>query len=128
MLDDVPGPGSGEGPLRTDARRFGETDVLVVAGEIDLQTVDQFRVVLGRALRDAGSTRVIVDLTAMTYLGSHGLNALVDAASEARDRREPLRLVEDHQRPVVRPMEITGLDRVLALYESLDDALMRPRD
>ena len=34
-----------------------------------------------------------------------------------------LRVVVDHTRPVIRPIEMTGLDDLLALYTTLDLAL-----
>jgi anti-sigma B factor antagonist len=66
---------------------------------------------------------VVVDLTNVTYLGSHGLTALVTAAVEAQHQDEPLRIVVDHQRQVIQPLQLTGLDKVLALYESVEDAI-----
>jgi len=34
--------------------------------------------------------------------------------------------VIDHNRPVIRPIEMTGLDDLLALHTTLDQALHRP--
>ena len=49
----------------------------------------------------------------------------MDSAAEAVTHRgyQPLRVVVDENRPVVRPIEIVGLDNVLALYHSVGDAL-----
>jgi anti-sigma B factor antagonist len=74
-------------------------------------------------LKEAAGRPVIVDLTAVTFLGSHGLAALVEAALKAEQRSEPLRLVVDEARAVTRPLQITGLDEVLALYYSVEEAL-----
>jgi anti-sigma B factor antagonist len=35
--------------------------------------------------------------------------------------------VVDHARPVIRPIQITGLDEVLALFNSVEDALHTSR-
>ena len=35
----------------------------------------------------------------------------------------PLRVVVDHDRPVVRPIRLSGLDAVPALFDSVEDAL-----
>lgn len=56
----------------------------------------------------------MLDLTDVTFLGSPGLRALFDSAAEAVHHRghRPLRVIVDHTRPVVRPIEILGLDNV----------------
>jgi hypothetical protein len=61
-----------------------------------------------------------VDLTALTFFGSHGLAALADAASTAQQRRGRVRVVADETRAVIRPLQITGLDEVLAPYYSIE--------
>jgi anti-sigma B factor antagonist len=109
--------------LRITVRREPTAVLVVVEGEVDMSTVGRLRATVDEAFREAAGRAVIVDLTAVTYLGSHGLAALAEAASKAEGRREPLRVVVDDTRPVVRPMEITGLAEVLALYHSVDDAL-----
>ncbi|GAA2884177.1 hypothetical protein GCM10010472_47830 [Pseudonocardia halophobica] len=65
---------------------------------------------------------MILDLSEVDFLGSAGIGALVDAAKAQRDN-VLLRVVVDQNRPVIRPMQLTGLDTVLALYRSREDAL-----
>jgi anti-sigma B factor antagonist len=97
--------------------------VVVVQGEVDLLTVDRLEEAVNEALNDPAGQTVVVDLTKVTYLGSHGLAALEQASSSAKQRREPLRLVVDDTRAVIRPIQLSGLEDVLALYYSVDDAL-----
>lgn len=97
--------------------------VVAVQGEVDMLTVARLQAAAEEALREAAGLPVVVDLTAVTYLGSHGLAALVEAASKAESHGEPLRLVVDETRPVVRPLQVSGLDEVLALYYSVEEAL-----
>lgn len=119
-------------------RSFGEPDellslgwrwvdgVLVVSasGELDMTTSPQLRQALGEALDEAGGAVVIVDVTSVTFVGSPGLAALFEAAINAKQRGGPLRIVVDHTRPaVVRPLQVSGLEAVLTLYETIDDAL-----
>jgi anti-sigma B factor antagonist len=98
--------------------------VVTVAGEIDVLTVQRLRAAVTAGfdqLRDGEI--LIVDLTNVTFLGSPGLQALVEATRAARRRREPLRIVVDNTRPVVRPIQLTGLDGILALYGTVEQAL-----
>jgi anti-sigma B factor antagonist len=95
-----------------------------------LHTVGRFRAALSDGLDqitdDDTGTVLVIDLVGVSFLGSPGLAALVEVTRGARRRREPLRLVIDHTRPVIRPIEMTGLDDVLALYNTLDQALHHP--
>jgi anti-sigma B factor antagonist len=50
---------------------------------------------------------------------------LFDSSKQAVHHQgvRPLRIVVDSTRPVIRPIEIVGLDGVLALYHDVDAAL-----
>lgn len=94
--------------------------VLRVRGEIEPVTAPRLAEVLTEAL---GRGRpVVLDLVDVTFLDSAGLAALIEVTERAEDRGEPLRIAVDHNRPVVRPIQITGLEHRLALYESVDAA------
>ena len=115
---------AGEKLVNIGLRRVNEALVVSVTGELDMLTTPRLRAAVAEALDEAGgSTLVVVDLTEVTLLGSPRLAALVDAVSKARQRCGPLRIVVDNTRPVVRPIELTGLDDVLALYDTVDEAL-----
>ncbi|MEV4614969.1 STAS domain-containing protein [Kitasatospora sp. NPDC049258] len=62
----------------TTAGRPDGTAVVTAVGEIDLSNVDAFTAALTTAL--AGSRTVVVDLTAVEYLDSAGLNVLFSHA------------------------------------------------
>lgn len=98
--------------------------VLKVEGEIDGLTAPRLRTAVIEAFDRLEDKPLVVDLTTVRFLGSAGLRALFDIARESvhQHGRQPLRVVVDHNRPVVRPIEIVGLDNVLALYESVSDA------
>jgi anti-sigma B factor antagonist len=78
---------------------------------------------LHTALRDGPGRVVILDLTRVSLLASAGLTAMWEARQTAQRLHEPLRVVVDHARPVVRPLQITGLDRWFELYHTVSDAL-----
>lgn len=112
------------GTLRITRRRLPDGVALVeVAGEVDLATAPELADEVCEALEQSETTLCVLDLTAVTFLASAGLAALTEAARQAGRLREPLRIVVDSNRPVIRPIEITGLDRILALYHSVEEAL-----
>lgn len=129
-------PGSDRGPVaeqlvRIDTRRVvqdQEAVVITVAGEIDILTVNRLRAGVSDGFEQLPEDAILVlDLTNVTFLGSQGLQALVDATQAAQRRREPLRIVVDHTRPVIRPIELTGLDDFLTLFHTVDQALCTHR-
>lgn len=109
--------------LRTVDR--ADAIVLEVEGEVDGLTAPRLREAIGAAFDRLDGRPLVVDLSAVRFLGSAGLRMLFDSAAEAVHQRghQPFRIVVDHTRPVIRPIEIVGLDNVLALYESVGDAL-----
>jgi anti-sigma B factor antagonist len=108
------------GLLSATAYRVGEVEVVALAGEIDMVTGPQVQA----AIRDGLAARpavLVVDLTAVTFLGSTGLTALVQAHQTAGERTS-LRVVAAH-RAVLHPIELTVLDKELAVFASLAQAL-----
>jgi anti-sigma B factor antagonist len=100
--------------------------VVEVTGDVDLDTGPRLREAIAVAIDEAAGGACVVDLTAVSYLSSTGLTVLIDATREAAAQRTPLRIVVDANRPVIRPIEITGLDQVLHLYHSVEEALAGP--
>ena len=123
MGGDTGAPSSGPGLLVIDRSRVAEVVVLTCSGEVDSATAPQLRSAVAVGLRDPDAGPVVVDMTEVTFLSSTGLGALVDAHREAARVGEPLRVVVDHARPVLRPIQISGLDEVLTLFHFVDNAV-----
>lgn len=111
--------------------RVVEQDVAVVVqvdGAIDGLTAPRLRDALRDAFDRLSGRVLVIDLSSVRFLGSPGLRALFDAASEGvkRGKTAPVRVVVDEKRPVIRPMEVVGLDGVVEMYHSLADAIVGP--
>lgn len=100
--------------------------VVVVTGEVDILTAPRLHQAVVAAFREADGDPVVVDLSKVELLASAGLAALSRARQVAATTDSPLRLVVDHARPVIRPLQITGMDHWLELHHTVDEAL-RPR-
>lgn len=94
--------------------------VLDVAGEIDLVTAPELEKSL-TAAREEKPEAVIVDITQVTFMASAGLAVLVRGHHEAEDATR-FRVVADSA-ATLRPMQLMGLDRELAVYPSREDAM-----
>ena len=109
--------------LSIETRHVEGTVIVDVAGEVDLDTAPRLREAIAVALDEVEGGVCVLDLVDVDYLDSAGLTALVDASREADSRQEPLRIVVDANRPVIRPIEITGLNELLRLYSTIEEAL-----
>lgn len=101
-------------------RTEGDWAVLAVRGEVDLATAPEFHDRL-IGLVSAGNLRIIVDLSQTEFLDSTGLGALVTALKRIRAHDGQLRLVVAHER-ILKVFEITSLDRVLEIFDSVTAA------
>jgi anti-anti-sigma factor len=73
-------------------------------------------------LAEPGRALVVVDMSRTRFCDSAGLNALVGAARQARADGGEVRLVVVGE-AVARIVALTGVDRVIPVYASLEDAL-----
>jgi anti-sigma B factor antagonist len=105
----------------TDRRIDDATHVVAVTGEIDLFTAPEFKQRVSAPI-DAGSSNVIVDLTATTFIDSSSLGVLIGAHRRLKLRGGSLVVVCDND-AIVKTFRITGLDGVFTLVKSMDDAL-----
>lgn len=109
--------------LTTAAEARSEAVVVHVTGEIDAETVAEFR---GAVTRVLGGRLVVVVLIGVTFLGSAGLAALLGIRDEAAAAGAVVRFVVGGNRVVTRPLAITGVARELELYDELGPALRDP--
>ncbi|OLR95042.1 STAS domain-containing protein [Actinokineospora bangkokensis] len=94
------------------------SDQLVVV-DVGDRVTEQTTAPVGDAL--PGAQVVVLDLSRVSFLDSAGLTHLVNAHTRCEQHAAELRVVVAD--PVVtRPMELTGLDRVLRLFPTLDHA------
>ncbi|GAB3587795.1 STAS domain-containing protein [Amycolatopsis endophytica] len=87
-----------------------------LTGELDLASAPRLRDCLTACL-DEGRA-FIVDLEAVPFLGSAGLQVLADVDETASARAVSWALAGSH-RAVIRPLEVTGMDARLPLYPSI---------
>jgi anti-sigma B factor antagonist len=95
--------------------------VIALAGEVDLYTAPEFKQqlldVIGQGAKD-----VVVDFSETTFIDSTTLGVLVGGVKRLRTNDGQLSLVCS-DRNITKIFEITGLDRVFAIYGSRDEAL-----
>jgi anti-sigma B factor antagonist len=106
--------------VKTDQVDTG-VQVIALAGEVDLYTAPEFKQELLRVIGE-GAKQVVVDLTETTFIDSTTLGVLVGGVKRLRPEGGQLSLISS-DRNITKIFEITGLDRVFAIYETRDEAL-----
>ena len=104
----------------------GRAVVLRLAGELDMVTApgfaEQVQTHVTDRDEDGRAVALILDLSGITFLGSAGLAVLAEARNLALARAVDVRVVAQ-SRTVLRPMEVTGLDKVLTVVPDVATAI-----
>ena len=99
----------------------GEALIFTLHGTLDVATSPSVRAALLEAADD-GKHEIIVDLSAVEFLDSTGLGALIGAHRRALEKGGRVRLVCTDG-PIQRLLNITGLMKSFAVYATLEAAL-----
>ena len=97
------------------------TQVVRAQGELDLYAAPEFKRRLADTI-EAGKTRIVVDLTEAAFMDSTALGVLIGALKRLRVRDGAL-AVASEQPTILRILGITGMDQVLDLHATADEAL-----
>ena len=95
--------------------------VIRSAGRLNMASAPQLRAVVSECAA-GGRSRIVVDLSAITFMDSSGLGALIGGLKTARQRGGDLRIASPTEQ-VATVLGLTNLDRVLRPYASVEDAI-----
>ena len=107
--------------LRLDVSERDGWSVLAVGGEVDVATAPRLRERLIGLVNDE-AYRIVVDLEEVDFIDSTGLGVLIGARKRTGQHDGDVRLVCTDAR-IVKVFEITGLDRVFDIHQSVADAV-----
>ncbi|MGW0119656.1 STAS domain-containing protein [Streptomyces sp. NPDC003327] len=101
--------------------RDAVTALLTVGGEMDAETATFLHHHVANQFLH-GRRHLVLDLSALSFMDSSGLNVVIKAAREARERGGDVHLVAPT--PAVRRLlEITGLTVTTPVHEDIEEAL-----
>ncbi|GAA0638439.1 STAS domain-containing protein [Streptomyces thermocarboxydovorans] len=109
------------GRLLVEVRQEGPSAVVTPAGELDHHTADLLREPLENCLAK-GLNRLVIDCSRLEFCDSTGLNVLLGARLKAEAAGGGVHLV-GMQPVVARVFEITGVDAVFTVHDTLEAAL-----
>jgi anti-sigma B factor antagonist len=121
--DESAAPVGAAGELDVSVTTAGQgASVVHVSGDVDMLTAPLFAEHVRQQLTGGGLAKsLVIDLTGVTFLGSAGLAVLAEARSAAEEQHIELRVVAS-SRLVLRPLQVTGLDKVLTIVADLDSS------
>jgi anti-sigma B factor antagonist len=107
--------------LEIVVERSGNSAVLTPKGDVDMARSPVLRKAIGDAMKSSPD-RLVLDLSAVSYMDSSGLATLVEALQNSRKGAVPLSLCA--LTPRVRSiLEIARLNTVFSLFDSREQAL-----
>lgn len=98
--------------------------VTKITGDVDTASAPAVTAQLAEALHRAASSGVfvlVIDLQGVTYFGSAGLTAVLNAHRNGDDAGIHVRVVAA-QTEITRPVEVTSLDQILRMYPTIEQA------
>lgn len=101
--------------IGTDLRR------IVISGRLDMPGTDSVATQL-LELTTAPKKGVVVDLSAVRFLASIGIRALITSAKEVQKRGAKLVLVVSDSSTVMMSLEATGVDELIPIFKNASDA------
>lgn len=119
-MGEQPGDLADPTPFEVGKHQVDQTVVLTVSGEVDMLSSPMLAEAIQTALA-AKPAALIVDLSKVGFLASAGMTVLVTTQAELQPPTK-FAVVADGS-ATSRPIKLMGIDSVLSLYPSLNDAL-----
>jgi anti-sigma B factor antagonist len=102
--------------LKVSTQLQGDRAIVALIGEIDLYTAPRLQSELAAALASGDPARLVVDMSAVEFCDSTGMNVLLAAHRRATEQGGSLELAGP--RPAVRKiLQVTGLETVFTVIE-----------
>lgn len=110
--------------MRATTRHVDGVAIVRLEGELDKLTTDAARLELERAV---GGDAVLVDLSSVEFLDSAGLHVLFRLARATSRTGGRLAMVIPKTSPLRRLVEITNVDEIAPVCDSVDEGVARIR-
>jgi anti-sigma B factor antagonist len=109
-------------PLTLEVEHRDDVAVMRLGGDLDIVSAPVFRAALQEAV-ETGPGSVVVDLSGLQFIDSSGLGSLVAIRRNLLSAGGLLVCVVTPQSRTADLLRLTGLDRVLALAATVDEAV-----
>jgi len=103
-------------------RMVGGVRVVTVRGEIDHDVKELLGTVMLSGYGEAPPSRIVVDLSGVTFMDSSGINVFVTAHKAVSNNAGWLRIAAA-QTPVLHVLQLVGVDTFITCHPTLEQAL-----
>jgi len=110
------------GNFRVHVHKEWEVDVLTVYGRVDAERAPELEAA-GRRILESPFQKLLINLSAVQYLSSAGLCALLNLGKLAEAKKGRLFLCSPAA-PVRQILKLSGFDKILTIRDSVQDALV----
>jgi anti-sigma B factor antagonist len=107
--------------IKVTTREAGDRTVIDVEGEVDVFTAPKLRETIIACISE-GKDKLIVNLSGVDFMDSTGLGVLVGGLKRVKERNGEL-AIAGAQGTVLRVLNVTGLNAVFPLHDSVDAAV-----
>jgi anti-anti-sigma factor len=118
----MPSPQTGKSDLNIEVAQVSGHVVLMASGRMNAENAPQFEEKCREYIGE-GHTSLVADLSGLAYISSMGLRSFLAVAKALQSRGGALRLC-GLKGLVKQVFEITGLMQVLAVYETVESAIL----
>jgi len=94
---------------------------ITITGRLDIQGTDEIATKFA-ALAASAQRRVVVDLTAVSFLASIGMRAIIGNAKAVQQRGGKMVLLVDDDSTVLKTLEITGIADMIPMFTDAGEA------
>ena len=101
-------------------RELGSALVLLPDGRLNMVAAPRLKAAIDEAVA-SGNARIVVDLSAVSFIDSSGLGSLIAGLKRTRQASGDLRITGVNQQ-VSTVLRLTNLDRVLRTHDSVEAA------
>jgi len=112
----------GDGKILSVEERDSGVVAALLVDSIYEENWNQFESEICDAIEAAGSRRIVLDMSSLTFLSSFALGIIISAAKRAEERGGRL-LFAGVQEPVERVFEIAALSGKFSDFKGVDEAL-----
>lgn len=110
-------PAEREGQFKISVDTNADSHVVALSGELDIATADQLTAAL-EGVTPAPGERLVINLTAVSFMDSTGLRVLIAANGAATDGGYELFIVTGES-PAKRVLELTRMDEHMQVVASI---------
>ena len=107
--------------MEIKSEKQGPVTVVAIAGSLDAVTAPKLTEYLGKAF-GSGSTKMVIDLSALEYTSSAGLRVLLSTTKEARQKGGDLRIAST-QPSVNKVFELSGFTSIIKFFPDVVSAV-----